>query len=95
VRGLDESWALKVEREGKDAGSLAAAGLFVGGGASDPEGHQAFFVPAVRAHGGKACSPGQDGGGSRVEGIAGPSLNSVPKAIHAFKGPGVGGDEVG
>jgi len=28
---LDESWALKVEREGKDCGSLAEAGLACGG----------------------------------------------------------------
>jgi len=32
VRCLDESWALKEEREGKDGGSLAAAGLAYGGG---------------------------------------------------------------
>jgi len=31
VRCLDESWALKEEREGKDGGSLAAAGLAHGG----------------------------------------------------------------
>ena len=30
VRCLEEYWALKVEREGKDGGSLAAAGLRVG-----------------------------------------------------------------
>jgi len=29
-RCLDESWALKAEREGKDGGSLAAAGLACG-----------------------------------------------------------------
>jgi len=31
VRCLDESWALKDEREGNDGGSLAAAGLAYGG----------------------------------------------------------------
>ena len=31
VRCLDESWALKEEREGKDGGSLAAAGFEYGG----------------------------------------------------------------
>jgi len=31
VRCRDESWALKAEREGNDAGRLAAAGLLVGG----------------------------------------------------------------
>ena len=31
MRCLDESRALKEEREGKEAGSLAAAGLWVGG----------------------------------------------------------------
>jgi len=31
VRCLDESWALKQEREGKDGGSLATAGLAYGG----------------------------------------------------------------
>jgi len=31
VRRLDASWALKTEREGKDGGSLAAAGLARGG----------------------------------------------------------------
>ena len=31
VRCLDESWALKAEREGKDGGSLAEAGLAFGG----------------------------------------------------------------
>jgi len=30
VRCQDDSWARKAEREGKKAGSLAAAGLFVG-----------------------------------------------------------------
>ena len=29
MRCREESWALKAEREGKDAGSLAAAGLVV------------------------------------------------------------------
>jgi len=37
VRGLDESWALKEEREGKDCRSLAEAGLEIGGGAGDSE----------------------------------------------------------
>jgi len=31
VRCLDESWALKAEREGKDCGSLAEVGLVSGG----------------------------------------------------------------
>ena len=31
MRCLEESRALKVEREGKEEGSLAAAGLWVGG----------------------------------------------------------------
>jgi len=31
VRCLDESWALNDEREGKDGGSLAAAGFAYGG----------------------------------------------------------------
>jgi len=31
VRCLDESWALKEEREGKDWGTLAEAGLVFGG----------------------------------------------------------------
>jgi len=31
VRCLDESWALNEEREGKDCGSLAEAGLAYGG----------------------------------------------------------------
>jgi len=31
VRCGDESWALKAERETKDAGSLTEAGLLVGG----------------------------------------------------------------
>jgi len=31
VRCLDESWALKEKREGKDSGSLAEAGLAFGG----------------------------------------------------------------
>jgi len=31
VRCLDESWALKRERKGKDGGNLAEAGLAVGG----------------------------------------------------------------
>ena len=31
MRCWDESWALKAEREGKNAGSLTAAGLSVGG----------------------------------------------------------------
>jgi len=31
VRCLDESWALKVEREGKEDWSLAEAGLAIGG----------------------------------------------------------------
>ena len=30
MRCLDESWALKKEREGKDCGSLAEAGLALG-----------------------------------------------------------------
>jgi len=31
VRCLDESWALKKDREGKDCGSLAEAGFASGG----------------------------------------------------------------
>jgi len=31
VRSLDESWALEEERQGKDCGSLAEAGLAYGG----------------------------------------------------------------
>ena len=31
VRCLDKSWALKEERQGKDCGSLAEAGLAYGG----------------------------------------------------------------
>ena len=31
MRRLEESWALKEEREGKEEGSLAAVGLWVGG----------------------------------------------------------------
>src|ERR1700761_6449693 len=31
VRCLEESWALKLEREGKEAGRRAAAGFWVGG----------------------------------------------------------------
>ena len=41
MRRRDESWALKAAREGKDAGSLAEAGLFV-------EGAQAIVRAAKR-----------------------------------------------
>jgi len=38
VRCLDESWALKAHREGKDGGSLAEAGFAGWGVAGDPAG---------------------------------------------------------
>jgi len=45
--------------------------------------------------GGEASLSGQDGGWGRVEGVGGPSLDSVPEAIDALEGTRVGGVEVG
>jgi len=45
MRGLDESWALKVKREGKDGGSLAEAGLPVGGAQAIPRAASGLLYP--------------------------------------------------
>jgi len=83
VRCLEASWALKEEREGKDCGSLAEAGLAFGGGAGDSLGGKAPLVSAVGDHGGEAGLSGQDGGGGGEEVVRGPSLDPVLEAVHA------------
>ena len=95
MRYLEESRALKEESEGKEAGSLAAAGLWVGGGASDSEGDQSSSVTAVGVYGWEACFACEDGGGGRMEVVGDPSTYPMPKGVHFLGGAVVGDQEVG
>ena len=77
-----ESRALKEESEGKEGGSLAAAGVWVGGGACDPEGCQSSSVAAVGIDGREAGLACKDGGGGRVEVVSAPSADPMPEEVH-------------
>jgi len=94
VRCLEETWALKVEREGKDCGSLAEAGLAYRGGAGNSESGEASSVSAVGDNGREAGLSGQDGGGGGEKIVRGPSLDPVPEAVHASERSVVRGEEV-
>jgi len=51
-------------------------------------------VSAVRDDGGKAGFPKQDGGRGEEESLGCPSLDPMPKAVHASKGVGAGSQMV-
>ena len=58
VRCLDDSWALKEDREGKDYGSLAEAGFAFGGGGRQLQGRLGAFCICSR----KRCGGGRPRG---------------------------------
>jgi len=57
VRCLEESWALKEEREGKDSGSLAEAGLAYGGAHATLRAAKRLLLLKYEMIGGRHASP--------------------------------------
>ena len=57
MRCLDESWALKEEREGKDCGSLADAGLVYGGAQGTLRAARRLLYLQYDMTGGRQASP--------------------------------------
>jgi len=82
---------------GEGGGGMGESGrgrVGVRGGAGDSAGGKGPLVPAVGDDGGEAGLTGQDGGGGGEEVVRGPSLDSVPEAVHASQRRVVRGEEV-
>ena len=83
-------------REGGEGGrKLGRGGVGRWGGAGDLDGGKRPFVSALGDDGGKAGFLRQDGGRCGEEIVCCPSRDSMPEAVHAFEGVGVGGEGVG
>ena len=82
VRCLEVSWALKEEREGKDCGSLAAAGLAFGGAQVILRAARPLLYLQYKTMGGRQASRARLEVGVEKKIIRGLSLDPVPEAIH-------------
>ena len=76
--------ARKTDIKGKVGGSIAAAGLRVGGGACYPESCQVPSVPTVGVHWGEASLAEEYGGWGRVEVVHDPLAHPVPEEVEGF-----------